>query len=134
MSADATAVCPRCYPDADPYDEDIDDWDLREYWDIGILGKKYNVGIELHCRTCGYLVQLHHAFELPGLEVVIDEKDLRIDVYTHGLNGWIIRMTHIPTGIMLTADDSGHSSQLQGKVTLLNELKTKLRGNPNAQT
>ncbi|ASZ74577.1 RF-1 peptide chain release factor [Mycobacterium phage Phabba] len=57
------------------------------------------------------------------------EKDVRFDVYAQAVPGgeWGLRLTHIPTGIVIDADSSAHKSQIQARVAVLHELEARLK-------
>ncbi len=59
---------------------------------------------------------------------VMNEKDLRIDVYRPGREGWgscYMRITHMPTGIVVSGEGI---SQIRLREKLLNELREVLGG------
>lgn len=58
---------------------------------------------------------------------LIDERDIRIDIYRSERTApMTLRLTHIPTGIVVTVE--GEKSQLQNKAKALDELEAKLKG------
>lgn len=58
----------------------------------------------------------------------IVEKDVRFDVFAQAVPGgeWGLRLTHIPTGIVINADSKAHKSQIQARVAVLHELEARL--------
>lgn len=73
-------------------------------------------------------------FECSALHM-IDEKDLRIDVYRPAQPGWSVgnvthlRITHIPSGLVMSREVPRGQSNLQAKREMLEEMEEILHAN-----